>query len=168
MQQSKHHCVTLYLEEEYWHWKHILMWNGQKYQHLATGLHSNASFARLCSKTIIHYLTIGWWTCALNTPGRNYWKWPTITKSKVKELTRLGEKHMGKFYQITLNIQMKMRQNIPPKGHHHQKTRNNPWGCPLQGPYFFKENEIYELNNDEDFSFVRTAKQLSWLCIFIF
>ncbi len=41
-------------------------------------------------------------------------------------------------------------------------------GMPLARPIFPKEKEIYQLNNDEDFSFVKMQKQVIWLCIFIF
>jgi hypothetical protein len=48
-----------------------------------------------------------------------------------------------------------MRQNIPLKGHHHLRTRV---GMPLRRPVTPKEKEIYELNNDEDFSSIRITK----------
>ncbi len=51
-----------------------------------------------------------------------------------------------------------MWKNIPPKGQHHQKTKNNPWGCLFARSVLLKEKEIYELSNNEDFSFVKIAK----------
>jgi hypothetical protein len=48
-----------------------------------------------------------------------------------------------------------------PKRQCHQKTKTNPWGCPLQGLYFLKEKEIYELSSDEYFSSVKITKNVS-------
>jgi hypothetical protein len=58
------------------------------------------------------------------------------------------------------------KRTTPPKNH--KQPMGMPLARPLARPIFPKEKEIYQLNNDEDFSFVKMQKQVIWLCIFIF
>jgi len=81
--------------------------------------------------------------------------YPTITKFEAKELTKLGEKH-GKTLPNRLKHQNE--DNIPPKWQHHQRTKKQPMGMPLARLIPLKEKKIYDLNNNEDFSFVKTVK----------
>jgi hypothetical protein len=53
-------------------------------------------------------------------------------------------------------------RTTPPKNH------KQPMGMPLARPIFPKEKEIYQLNNDEDFSFVKIAKTSNLVVYFHF
>jgi hypothetical protein len=63
--------------------------------------------------------------------------YPTITKSKAKELTKLGEMHR----KTLLNNLKCPHENVvehSPKSASPLKNPKNPWGCPLQGPYLLR------------------------------
>jgi hypothetical protein len=103
MQQSKHHCVALYLEEEY----EILELEAHfdvKWPEIPT-FGNKTSFQCKFYKTMFkdnnalsYHRMIN---LCLEYTGKELLKmYPTITKYKVKKLTMLGEKHMGKSYQI--------------------------------------------------------------------
>jgi hypothetical protein len=83
--------------------------------------------------------------------------YPTITKFEAKELIRLGEKH-GK----TLPNRLKHpNENAPkhsPKKTTPPKNQKKQMGMPPSRPVPHKKKKIYDLSNDEKFSFVRIIK----------
>jgi hypothetical protein len=82
--------------------------------------------------------------------------YPTITKSKAKELIKLGEKH-GKTLPNHLKHPNENAAEHSPKRITLPKNQKQPMGMPPKRLLLLKE-EIYELRNDEDFSSIRTAK----------
>jgi hypothetical protein len=92
--------------------------------------------------------------------------YPTITKSKAKEFTKLQEKH-GK---ILPNYPK--RPNEDPTKHSPKritspKTHKQHMGMPL-ARLVLRKKEIYELNNDEFFSSIRTKKTIKLVIYFHF
>ncbi len=88
---------------------------------------------------------------------------PTITKSKAKELTRLKEKHD----KILPNCLKHPNEDV--KEHSSQRTtppknQKQPMEMPPIRFIIPKEKEIYELNNDEDFSSVKTTNESEVNC----
>ncbi len=82
--------------------------------------------------------------------------YPTITKSKIKKLTKLSDKH-GKTLPNRLKcpiddvVEHSTKRAAPIKNH------KQPMGMPLTRPAL-PNKEVYELNNNEFFSWVRIAK----------
>jgi len=83
--------------------------------------------------------------------------YPTITKFKAKKLTKSGEKHRNTLLNY-LKCPHEDGVEHSPKSASPLKNPKKPMGMPLARPIRPKEKKIYELNNDEDCSYIKTAK----------
>jgi hypothetical protein len=136
MQQSRHHCVTLYLEEEY---EQLALEAYFDIQHVDVLIANRSSFeCKFCGnlfkeKNILFY-HIMMNLCLDYIGGELLKMYSGMIKVELKELNKLGE-NFGKISQIKVNEQLMMWWNRPQKELHHQNYRSSHLVCHLQDPY---------------------------------
>jgi len=136
MQQNRHHCVTLYLEDEY---EQLALETYFDIWHVDVFIGNKPSFeckfyGNLFKNKIIlssHKMM----NLCLNYMGSELLKmYPKMTKVELKELNKLGEK-----FKKTLPNQSKRTiddvAKQTTKGLHHQNYRSNHLVYHLQNPY---------------------------------
>jgi hypothetical protein len=161
MQQSRHHYVALYLEETY----EMLALEAHfdvKRQDIPTFSNRPSFQCKFCKIMFKDKNTLSYhrmMNLCLEYIGKELLKmYPTITKSKAKELIRLGEKH-GKTLPNCLKRPNEDAKEYSPKRTTPPKNQKQPMEMPPVRLGLPKEKEIYELSNDEEFSSIGTANE---------
>jgi len=169
MQQSRHHYVTLYLEEEY----EMLALEAHfdvKWPNIPTFSNMPSFQCKFCRTMFKDQNTLSYHKmmslCLEYTRKELLKMYPTIKKSEVKELTKLGDKH-GKTLPNRLKHPNEDAVEHFPKRTTPPKNQKQPMGMPPLRFIHLKE-DIFELNSDEEFSSVRSTKINKPVVYFLF